>query len=381
MFRLSAASIFSYLVLFSFLGCVTAFEADFILKADIMTVEGLVTDQEGTTIYLNMSYSFDRSIKTLPIKNCKVEILAGNGTKVSLTESAPGVYVTPTGFKGVAGQTYQLFFTTADGKSYQSTVEQMTASPDIKKAYSKFNEKGLLDNTGQKILASTFDVFVDLQDPADQKNYYLWQWNLYEKMDYCVSCEKSFYNPSTKQCEKDPRPFIMPPNYDYRCQGNCWDIYSNTDINILSDVYSNGKIITGKRIAQVPYYSEQGALIEIQQYTLTADAYNYYALLRDQVQTNGTLTDTPPAPILGNITNKTDANEKIVGYFAASGGRKIRYWIDRKGFTGTKIQILGHEPKDEPDSPPGPPTFIARPPTAVCEPSRTRTPNKPAGWQ
>lgn len=375
MFRFSTATVFSYLMLFSFLSCVTPFEADFVLRADVMTVEGLVTDQEGTTIYLNMSYSANRAIKTLPIKNCKVEILVGNGTKVALTESIAGVYVTPANFKGVAGQTYQLSFTTPDGKSYQSTAEQMTAAPDIKKAYTKFNEKGLLDNTGQKVLASTFDIFVDLDDPANQRNYYLWQWNLYEKMDYCVSCEKSFYNADTKQCEKDPRPFIMPPNFDYRCRGNCWNIYANTEINILSDVYSNGKTIVGKRIAQVPFYSEQGALIEIQQYTLTADAYNYYALLRDQVQTTGTLTDTPPAPILGNITNKTDPTEKIVGYFAASGGRKLRYWIDRAGFKGIKLPILGREPNDEPSSAPG------RPPTAICEPSRTRTPNRPQGWQ
>jgi len=363
--------------------CIEPYNIRYNLAADILTVEGLVSDQPGTLVTINRSRS-DVSTYSVPVKGCTTEIIVGDGSKVVLKETDPGIYATPADFKGTVGQTYQLQFKTPDGQSYQSSAERMLAAPDIKKVYQELNAKGILDKTGTRVLASTFDIFIDFDDPAQQKNAYLWRWQLFEKQDVCITCEQGYLDSRTLKCVGASTRFTIYPTYDYQCQGNCWDLFYSTDINILSDVFSNGRTIAGRKVAQVPYYSDNGSLIEIQQYAISSDAYQYYVLLRDQTQTTGTLADTPPAPIVGNLKNLADRSEIVVGYFGAAGVKKVRYWVDRNGYSrqgGIKIPLLGRNTNLEPSGPPAPPTFEIRPPVYPCVASRNRSPFRPDDWR
>ncbi|TAE36304.1 MAG: DUF4249 domain-containing protein [Runella slithyformis] len=366
-------------LLLSFESCIEPYDVRYNLSTDVLTVDGLVTDQGGSVIAIKRSRS-ESFIYTVPVKGCTVDILTGDGKKTNLKETAPGIYATPADFRGMLGQTYQLLFKTPEGQNYQSSVELMQAAPDIKKVYQEFNQRGILDRMGTRVLSSTFDIFVDFDDRADQKNAYLWKWELFEAQEICITCEKGILNSRTLQCVNASTPFA----YDYQCQGNCWDLFYSTDINIMSDVFSNGRTITGRRVAQVPYYSDLGALVEVQQYAVSNEAYQYYLLLRDQTQTTGTLADTPPAPIVGNVRNINDRSEIVVGYFGAAGVKKMRYWVNRNGFSqqgGVKTPLLGRATNLEPTTPPAPPTFETRPPLYPCIASRNRTPIRPQGWR
>ena len=372
------------LFLMSVQACVSPYDVRYSLAADLLTVEGFVTDASGTTVSIRLSRSEQVSVYSEPVKGCIVEILAGNGSKINLKENQPGFYSTPDGFQGVAGETYQLRFRTVEGKTYESSVEKIALAPAIKKVYQEFNAKGQLDKLGEKVLFSTFDIFVDFDDPADQKNSYLWQWQLFEKQEACITCQEGYLDSQTLKCVGASTRFTIYPTYDYRCKGNCWDLFYSSDINILSDVYANGRTIAARRVAQVPYYSESGSLIEIQQYAISNAAFQYYSLLRDQTQTTGTLADTPPAPIVGNVKNTGDKGEIVVGYFGAAGIKKARYWVERAGFGnkgGIRTYLLGRPSNFEPESPPRPPTFEIRPPLFPCVTTRNRSPLLPEGWR
>ncbi len=360
------------ITVFCLTSCVDSYDIRYDLSSSVLTVEGFVRDSDVTTVGIRLSKSLLNSVYDLPVSGCVVEILVGNGTKVSLKETIPGIYTAPSDFRGVVGQTYQLQFKTAEGKSYQSTVEKLNPVSAIKKVYQKFNQNGLLSADGKKTISSTFDIYIDTEDPANEKNFYLWEWSQWEKLYVCITCSGGLLNGTT--CT--PINSRNPPNYDYVCQGNCYDIARNKDINVLADTYVNGLPMVGRLMAKTPYYSDYGGLIEIRQYAVSATAYDYFKLLRDQVQTTGTLTDTPPAAIIGNIQNTNDPTEKVVGFFGASGLSKIRFWIDRTGIKGgILVPILGREPNIEPSSPP------FRPPTMPCILSKDRTPFQPEGWK
>jgi hypothetical protein len=365
--------IINALLIIGFLtGCVDSYEVRYELSADVLTVEGLVRDNDITTIKIRNSKSYQRSVYDTPIKGATVEILVGNGTKVSLKETEPGIYVSPNDFRGVVGQSYQLRFRTPDGKLYQSTVEKLNPVSQIKKIYQKFNQNGQLSLDGKRTVSSTFDIYIDTEDPIGEKNFYLWEWSLWEKLFVCITCEGGLLNGTT--CT--PINSRNPPTYDYVCQGDCYGIFKNSDITVFADTYTNGLPIVGRLVGKIPYYSQNGALIEVRQYGVSASAYEYYKLLRDQTQTSGTLTDTPPAAIVGNINNIDDATEKIAGYFGAAATTKTRYWIDRNGIKGgILVNVLGREPNFETSSAPN------RPPTMPCIESSTRTGIKPVGWQ
>jgi len=361
-----------YLQLFFLYACVETYDVTYKLNAELLTVDGFVTDQVGSVISISKSRSVETNYFSEPVKGCIVEFLAGDGTITRLTEQAEGVYAPPSTFQGKSGETYQLRFKTPDGKNYESSKEKLGAVPAIKKVYQKFDKNGLLDATGKRVIGSTVNVFVDFDDPKDTKNYYLWRWKRYEEQSICITCESGMLNFSGGTCVRITSR--NPPTYDYQCSGFCWDLYYSTDVNILADDFSNGNSIEAHLIAKVPYHSFRGTLLEVEQIGLSKDAYLYHKLLREQSQSTGTLTDTPPAPIIGNIQNVSDPNDKVIGYFGAASSKIVRYWVDRSLYKDAiLVPLMGREANFEPSTP-------SRPPVYPCVLSKFRTPIRPEGW-
>ena len=373
-------------ILFSLLltSCVEVYDIKYDLNADVITVDGFITNERGLTVNLRRSRSTGGNYYSQPLRECIVEVKVGDGSVISLNEFSSGVYVAPDNFQGQIGKTYQLHFKTPEGKVYESEKDQLVASPPIAKLYHQFNQNGILDRTGKQVAFSSLDVYADFNDAENQRNYYLWRWTDFEEQWICATCEGGKLDAKTQLCVTERNSRII---YDYRCENVCWEIYYSDEINIFADVYTNGRTVTGRPVAKIPFYvtgggfGNRGALVEIQQYAISSNAYEYYKLLRDQAQNTGNLTDTPPAAIIGNIRNVNDASEKVVGYFGAAGVSKKRIFIDKRPHTTAyKFLMLGREPNLEPDSQPMPPLFEIRPPMASCVLSANRTPIRPEGW-
>lgn len=365
--------------------CVEVYDVRYTLNANVITVDGTVTNQRGLAVNLRTSRSSGASYYSEPLRECTVEVLVGNGSVVLLKETSSGVYTAPENFEGQVGQTYKLRFKTPSGTTYESDEERLSEAPPIGKIYHKFNQNGILERTGNRVLASSLDVYIDFNDPANQKNHYLWRWVDFEDQRICATCEGGKLDVNTRECVAERNSKAI---YDYLCETKCWEIYYSNEVNVFSDVYTNGRTVTGRLAAKVPYYyigtgyPIEGALVEIQQYAITSSAYDYYKILSDQAQNTGNLTDTPPAAIIGNVHNVNDPTEKTAGYFGAAGVSKMRLFIDKRPYFSDafKYLTLGRNPVREPDTPPMPPDYIFRPPFALCRASANRTPIQPAGW-
>jgi len=360
-----------WLHLFVLYACVETYDVSYHLDAELLTVEGFVTDEAATVISISKSKSLAGNYYSVPLTGCIVELVVGDGTIVPLKESVEGMYSAGSSFQGKVGQTYQLRFRTPEGKQYESTKELLNPVADVKKIYQELDQNGLLDKTGKRVVGSTVDIFLDFDDPKESKNYYLWRWKHYEEQPVCITCDGGRLVGGT--CVKINSR--NPPTYDYPCDKACWEVFYNPDILIFSDELSNGLSVRGKLIAKIPYHSSKGCLLEVEQIGITREAYLYYKLLRDQNQNTGTLTDTPPAPMIGNLRNVNDADEAVIGYFGAASSRLTRYWVNRSSYTNaTVVSLLGREINLENTSPFPPPTY-------PCVISKSRTPIRPEGWQ
>ena len=352
--------------------CIEPYNNSFNLNASPLVVDGFITDQiESDTIMISVSKATASTSYLEPLNGCKVVVIENGGSPVPLQEFGQGRYVTPVGFRGKIGNSYQLQFITSDGRKYESTAEKMTAVPAIQKVYDKFDTKALTNDKGTIFYPASV-VYLDAQDPASERNFYLWRYLHYERQDICATCDKGTYNKATEKCVAAPivRGFT-PPTYDYQCEGTCWAIAYGSTVNVFSDINSNGQSISGRIVAKIPFYNISGCLVEIQQASISEQAYTFYRVLDSQGQSTGSLTDTPPAAIVGNIKNINAPSEAVVGYFGASSIKKIRYWIDRKDAVGKITTLLAHEPVFEPSP---------IPTLAKCFPLRTQTPFKPNGW-
>jgi Domain of unknown function (DUF4249) len=380
--------------------CVESFDVDIYTSKGYLLIDGTITDlveQQYVSIARTdpdvkyASSDFTSEINpprksSIPLTGAVVRLLVNGSQNITLSELEPGNYVLPNSFRGKVGDVYKLTIFTKEGTNYESSDEKMLPVAPIKKVSEEFNSKGVKRLSFYGDYTPTNDLSIDFDDPVNEKNFYRWRWYDYETIKFCETCARGRYyqyetdKGLTGSCLRD---LTLKPNelYDYQCQDLCWDIFPSTDIIIFSDVYTNGQPQTNKLVAQVPLYQTNACLVNIQQMSISANAYRYYKLVQDQSVSTGTLADTPPAPIRSNVYNVNNRTELVLGYFTASAVYQAPTMVYRKNTVGGQFDSIFRFLNNR--GPQGELVSFERgkAPDALCIPSRTRTPNYPYGWK
>lgn len=374
----------------SLLTCVDPIELTRNSSLNVLIVDCTITDKAETqVIRLNRSQAdlLTGRFGSVPLTKAEVQLVVDSVKVVIGQETTDGRYQLPDDFRGQAGHVYQLKFTLSDGTQYESTPEQLSPVAPIRHIRAQFNPTSLSATERlNNVYSAAHDFYVDFTDPADQPNYYRWDWIDWERQEWCRSCSQGIYQIRDDQgaLVEDCVPYNLgssAPTFDYNCRTACWEMLYSHDLVLFSDQYSNGNPVKGLLIGQVPLYSKEPCLVEIRQSSLTKKAYDYFKRLDEQTQATGGVAGGEPALLVGNVQNVARRNEPVVGYFTVSSVSFVRYWLPRRDATGLApglFQALnGHDPTIEFGIQPA----RFRPPLAVCVPSDSRTPLKPNGWQ
>lgn len=361
-----------------FIACVEPFDIKVATTETILIIDGSIDDSR--------SDQFITVKKFIPSSNGNIRYANEIGAKVSIIKDGKdqidcmyrdnGYYYLPLGFKAIVGSKYKLKINLADGKIYESSEELMRKTPEITGYTVKFDPKGI--KMGENTIPAHL-IYIDTKDPVEPGDNFMWTWKLYEKQTICKTCSGGIFLVSPAplgRCSPVTALAEAGVEYDYRCQGNCWEIYYSQDLNVMSDAFSQGKEIKNRFIASVPYYQDNGFLIEIKQQTVSPSAFQYLKILGNQSQKSGTLVDSPPAALIGNIRNINDNKETVGGYFMVGNSKFQKIWVNRLDAVGSQqYYMLGRKENYEPASDDG-----SRPPFAPCVITNTRTPLKPEGW-
>lgn len=363
------------MVIVTFFACVEPFEINYGSQNEILFIEADINDLDAEQfVRIQKNTPSEKNIDYLNVETAKVQVTE-NDTKVyDCAYSEGGKYKLPEGFLGKIGASYKLRFE-LDGKSYQSSTETISSVAPIESIYSVLNKNGI-DYKGKKV--DGHEIYIDTKDINTDKQFYLWQWRLFEKQGYCRSCEGGRFNVNPLplgRCVEDANLMRRGTTYDYLCNKDCWDIFYNQEVNVMSDKYSNGQSIKGRLVAKVPFFQFRNALIEVQQYSISQSAFEYFNILINQTQRNGSLADTPPAGLVGNVKNIEDSTEPIGGFFMVSSKTTKTFIIDRTELN-SEISAIGFT-NGRPITPE--PSAIS-PPAAPCIASHNRTDKKPFGW-
>ena len=292
--------------------CIDPLDVNIDREVNILIVEGFITTQPGPhSIRLTRSAKygsiFDGYVR--PAQRAKVIIRDSDGLNRRLTEGedGTGVYYTDSNFLPVAGKSYTLLITTANGIEYTSLPEKINKATEILELGTEFTKT--IQENGQ--FRTGLDILATIQDNPEEENFYMWKNNgTYQTITF-----------PENYLARDPLggPAVIPAPKP--CCKNCWvDETADRLIRLLKDRNINGSLITTK----AAHIEDDGVrytdkyMVRIEQHSLTREAFQFFKLLGDQISISGDIFDPPPATIRGNMINLTNPDENVIGYFRAS---------------------------------------------------------------
>jgi hypothetical protein len=280
--------------------CVQPYDIKSISYKQNLVVDGFISTELKQHRFTLSRTSAINNPKLIPEIGASVSIKAGNGT-ILLTESSPGIYLTPP-LQGVINQTYQLLISTQDGKQYSSEVVTLKYTPEIKDIYATYSPQLTLLNGDEG-----FQFFLNTEDTTHQTHFYRWEFE--ETYEIQTPFESNFV-------------WISGNNVVFRNipVSTCYATDTSHNIIIASTQGFSSDKINGQLIQTLsggePYMRVMYSIL-VKQYSLSENAYLYWETLKNINQNQGTLYDIQPGNVKGNITS-ADGNESVLGYFDAA---------------------------------------------------------------
>lgn len=302
------------------------------LDNGLFVVDGMISDQPGPyTVKLFRSRDVDEDLRfSEPLLAKEVIIASEDGEAESLKEVGVGEYQTdPNGIRGQVGKDYHVRIELYDGSVYESKPEKLKAGGTLDSLYYEFESYEPLEGPTQY----GFRIFIDAHNVPGDDSFLRWQFNGAYKIEtypelHTVPCGES-------RCP-DPRP----------CSGVIWynQLYLKTvgtctccicwvnQLETKPQVRDNSLVVNGKfkkvEMAFVPveawtFYEKY--LVELQQMSLTKEAYEFYKTIQEQKEGATSLFQPAIGKPRTNIF-QVNGNGQTQGYFFASSiSKKIKF--------------------------------------------------------
>jgi hypothetical protein len=294
------------------MGCTKPYNPKVIASANnYLVVEGTInTGSDSTIIKLSRTVNVNAATTTNPVADATVVIQDDQNGSYSLQSLNNGYYTSPILNLGNTHK-YRLSITTSDGKIYLSDYVSSIASPPI-------------DSIGFSVVSNKqqgagVQIYLNTHDPNNSTHYYFW--NYTETWQFHADYESLYVSDGTQINGRTPAQYI------YSCYGNS----ISNNILLGSSAKLSQDVIYQAPISFIPSTSEkieQRYSINIKQSALSADAYNYFQILKQNTEELGSIFDAQPAQLTGNIHCTTDATLPVIGYISAGSIQQKRIYID-----------------------------------------------------
>jgi hypothetical protein len=363
-YRLTAALCFSVLLL----RCVDPVEPAYDYETGFFLVEGSIADRAGASeVRISRSVLEFDIYRLEPVNDADVVSVDDTGNAVRWSRiNREGAYRPPEDFAGRGGISYHLEIATRDGNLIESNPERMPAPAGFSNLRYRFDQESYF-SAGRERFIPAFTFLLDLDDPADTKDYYQFRYRTWQFTTICETCYQSVYRNGV--CVQTPASRGVD-FYDYSCDGPCWFIEDGEGFRLLTDELNPGGDFQALPVGRLDYTGTGGILVEMTQRRLTASAFAYYKVFNDLNESAGGLNAPLPAPLYGNLTDRSDAAINVLGYVAATAVSSDRLYWNRGSVDGTPLSIP-RAPVFEP--------LVPSPPSAPCS-GPNRTNQRPAGW-
>jgi hypothetical protein len=286
---------------------------------NLLVVEAFLSDgDENFTVRLSRSVPIDTT-SFIPESGADILLLSADNEQYELYESDAGIYTSFSVINPRAGKDYKLQIRTSDGRQYESEFVTMRITPPIDSVTFAFEEKPSAGLKGMQ-------VYVNSHDPSNNSWYYRWEWE--EHWIFRTPFYSSIFweNGEVVQQEENINTCWL--------NGHSDNVYIGTTKNLSKDIVSKYPLhyVTTESDRLSNKYS-----LNVKQYSLSEESYNYWKELEKSTENLGTLFDPQPSTVQGNIYNINDETEVVLGYFDAASVEEKRVFISRGDLPPTSL--------------------------------------------
>jgi hypothetical protein len=272
-----------------------------------LVVEGYLSANTPTQYTLTRTIGLPGDSAIPVVTGASVQVEGSDSSVYTLPEQGNGIYGNTTLPINPAIQ-YRLRIHTGNGESYLSDFVPVKPCPPIDSVNWVFSQ-----NNG-------VNIYVNTHDPNNATRYYRWT---YEQTWQYIMPQVSFFF-------YDPDSNVVLPRQPDQLVNRCWMNSASTSVMLGNTSKLSQDVVYAYPLVNIPNGAQQlGSLytIQVTQYTLTADAYNFLTLILANTESLGSIFDIQPTEVTGNIHCLNNPAEQVIGYISAGTVQQQRIWI------------------------------------------------------
>jgi hypothetical protein len=298
-----------------------------------LVVEGVINSGvDSTFIKLSRTVSLLSKITTRPETGATVTVQGDQNTSYPLTETSKGNY-SCAGLNLGNSHKYRLNIVTSSNRQYVSDYMAVLNSPPIDSI--SYDTKGTPSTPG-------LNVYVNTHDASGKVLYYRWDYQ--ETWIIHANFASFFKSNGDTVLGRD----ILNDNIT-----DCWQGDSSSTLVLGSSAKLSKDIIADFPVISIPSTSEKVGdeySIQVRQYALTADAYNFYVNIKKNTEQLGSVFDALPSEIAGNIHSVANPSEPVIGYVSVGStssqrifitNQQLPHWITTPFYPGCALAFPG----------------------------------------
>lgn len=309
------------LLLLSLTGCTEPYKLETTIFEEALVVEGLITNEMSyQKIKLSRIIRLEEDEANLE-QNAQVWIEDSNHNRYDFSESELGVYHSNETFQAAANMGYTLFIQTADGNQYESREEFLTPAATISNVYAELET---INGT------NGIQIYVDSNEDVGSAQYFRYEYD----ETFKIITPYSIYLDVDLEVSS-PYNFVVNVQNSTEQKQVCYTTKPQKEIIQLNNLNSIGNNITKFPVRFVKandfMLSERYSIL-VKQYVQLYDSYNYYNTLKELGSVESLLIESQTGFIHGNISNRDNRKEKVIGFFEVSSLDTKRIYFNHADF-------------------------------------------------
>lgn len=342
---------FLFWILVIFSACVDPLQISIPDEDRRIVVDGLITNEPGpyhVKLFYTNKISTSRLQPFESVSGALVIIKNDLGQVFTLTEVSAGMYESdPDELTGEIGRSYHVVIQTPDEKVYESIPQLLTNPGEITDVDLIFTPASL-PGFSESIL-DALEISIDSKGVSGGNNLFRWRWKTIHKVRSYPELETRSTPggeiPNPEPCSGHVRRGMGTEQVGECTCCFCWSYDYSEQARVSKNQFVNANTFLNESIGLIPVTSMHffdKYHLEVQQLSLSEEAYDFWDLVEKQQNGNADLFQPNAIKIRGNIYRVGDPNEEALGFFGVSGVASKSMYISEEEvpYTFGDIEII-----------------------------------------